>query len=446
MSNYRKVVWSEGMFLSPQHFQQQDRYVERLVSRRSGSRGPNGWGIEELKLDEELLRLGKISILKARGIFPDGTPFDIPAEDDAPNILEVPSDTLGTTVHLCIPFQRPGTQEVDLDGDGSDALHKRYIATSAKVNNASASGNEEVEVQLGGLNLSLRFDSDDLSGYATIPVVEVVEKLAEKPIKTGDNFVPPLLNCAASSIIHSQLTQLQGMLHQRGESLAQRLNDSGRSGSAEVADYMLLQVINRIEPLCAQLVSSGFLHPEECYRELIQMAGELATFTTTEKRPPEFPAYSHSDPQSCFAVVFGALSFNLSNVLEQTAISMELSERKFGIFVAPLSDHSLLSSAMFVLAAKADVSAEVLRSHFKTQVRIASVEQIRSLIQSSTPGVPISPLGAAPRQIPYHAGFSYFELVKTGQLWENLKNSGGLAVHPGSELPGLQMELWAIRS
>ena len=445
MSNYRKVVWSEGMFLSPQHFQQQDRYVERLVNRSSGSRGPNGWGIEELKLDEELLRLGKISILKARGIFSDGTPFEIPAEDDAPNILEVPSDTMGVTVHLCLPFRRPGTQEVDLDADG-DTLNKRYIATSARVNNVCASGNEEVDVQLGGLNMSLRFDSDDLSGFATIPVVQVVEKLAEKPVKTSDSFVPPLLNCSASSIIQSQLTQLQGMIHQRGESLAQRLNDSGRAGSAEVADYMLLQVINRIEPLCAQMVSSAFLHPEECYKELIQMAGELSTFTTVEKRPPAFPPYSHADPQSCFAVVFGALSFTLSNVLEQTAISLELSERKFGIFVAPLSDHSLLSSAMFVLAAKADVSAEVLRSHFKTQVRIAAVEQIRSLIQSSTPGVPVSPLGAAPRQIPYHAGFSYFELVKTGPLWENLKNSGGLAVHPGSELPGLQMELWAIRS
>ena len=34
MSAYNKVVWSEGLFLQPQHFQQQDRYFERYVETR----------------------------------------------------------------------------------------------------------------------------------------------------------------------------------------------------------------------------------------------------------------------------------------------------------------------------------------------------------------------------------------------------------------------------
>ena len=36
MSWYSKVVWSEGMFLRPQHFQQQDRYLEALVRQSCG--------------------------------------------------------------------------------------------------------------------------------------------------------------------------------------------------------------------------------------------------------------------------------------------------------------------------------------------------------------------------------------------------------------------------
>jgi len=33
MSGERKVVWTEGMFLRPQHFQQQERYLESFTQR-----------------------------------------------------------------------------------------------------------------------------------------------------------------------------------------------------------------------------------------------------------------------------------------------------------------------------------------------------------------------------------------------------------------------------
>ena len=35
MSWNRKVIWSEGMFLQPQHLQQHDRYIERLIEGRT---------------------------------------------------------------------------------------------------------------------------------------------------------------------------------------------------------------------------------------------------------------------------------------------------------------------------------------------------------------------------------------------------------------------------
>ncbi len=34
MSWRNKVVWSQGMFLQPHHFQQEARYTERLINSR----------------------------------------------------------------------------------------------------------------------------------------------------------------------------------------------------------------------------------------------------------------------------------------------------------------------------------------------------------------------------------------------------------------------------
>jgi type VI secretion system protein ImpJ len=74
MSLDNKVNWSEGMFLGPQHFQQSDRYVEKLVRGRTALLRPFGWGLTHLRLNRELLSLGKLAIEEARGVLEDGTP------------------------------------------------------------------------------------------------------------------------------------------------------------------------------------------------------------------------------------------------------------------------------------------------------------------------------------------------------------------------------------
>jgi type VI secretion system protein ImpJ len=78
MTHRNKVIWSEGLFLRPQHMQQQERYFERYVELRAGALRPHAWGFEELELETDLLAIGKLGIRSARGVFPDGTPFAMP--------------------------------------------------------------------------------------------------------------------------------------------------------------------------------------------------------------------------------------------------------------------------------------------------------------------------------------------------------------------------------
>ncbi|MGI9284564.1 MAG: type VI secretion system baseplate subunit TssK, partial [Pseudomonadales bacterium] len=76
MSQNNKVIWSEGMFLRPQHFQQAGRYIENYIQQRCESVRPCTWGFTKLQLDQKLLGLGKIGFVEASGVFPDGTPFN----------------------------------------------------------------------------------------------------------------------------------------------------------------------------------------------------------------------------------------------------------------------------------------------------------------------------------------------------------------------------------
>jgi type VI secretion system protein ImpJ len=82
-----------------------------------------------------------------------------------------------------------------------------------------------------------------------------------------------------------------------------------------------------------------------------------------------------------------------------------------------------------------------------TQVKIGTVERIRDLVNLQLPGVGIRPLPVAPRQIPFHAGFTYFELETRGnEMWKQLESSGGLAMHVAGDFPGLEIEFWAVRA
>ena len=268
--------------------------------------------------------------------------------------------------------------------------------------------------------------------------------LGADPWPLRDDYIASVANYRTAPRLAGFVTELQGLLHARGESLARRVSEGGR-GAAEIAEFLLLQIVNRYEPLVAHLSELDGLHPEELYRILIMMAGELATLTSASRRTREFPAYKHHDLRATFAPVMAALRDSFAAAPKETATPLDLKERRFGIRVSQIPDRTMLKEAVFVLAVKADLPAEELLRRFPATVKIGAVEKIRELVNLALPGITLRPLAVAPRQIPYHAGFAYFELERGSPHWADLDTSGGVAIHVGGNFPGLQLEFWAIR-
>lgn len=438
-----KVVWSEGMFLNPQHFQQQERYFESYVNGKCSAYGAYGWGLHEYTIDQELLKLGKISVINARGVFPDGTPFSFPNHDEPPPVLDVPAGIHDVVVCLAIPVKRPGAVDV-LDRDDTQGM-ARYYSSKVESRDVTIDGGDAISIDVGKLRLRLLLATDDLSGYACIGMLRISEAREDKNVLLDDQYIPTVLDCAASSRLNGYLSEMIGLLHHRGESIAGRLADTQRGGTAEIADYMLLQLVNRLEPLANHLYKMQGLHPQTLFSESVQMVGELSTFTAKNKRPPAIPPYLHDNLQATFAPVITSLRQCLTMVYEQTALSLSLIEKKYGIRVAQIPDRGLLNSATFVLAVRADVPENIVRTHLPAQMKIGPVEHIRQLVNSGIPGIPIKALPVAPRQIPFHSGYTYFELERNTPLWKELHTTGGFALHVGGDFPGIQLEFWAIR-
>ncbi|MCE2914445.1 MAG: type VI secretion system baseplate subunit TssK [Rubrivivax sp.] len=444
MTWHNKVMWTEGMFLQPQHFQQQDRFQARQVDARLGAGLAWPWGFTSLQLDEPSLLQGRLQLVAARGVLPDGLAFSLPGDDPAPAAFDVPADARDQWVVLALPAVRAGVPESDAES-GESAMPPRWRTVDVDVADIHAASLRAAPLQIGRMNLRLMLARDLNDGQVALGVARIVERRADGRIVLDTQYVPPMLHAPGHPVLDGWLREVHGMLHQRCEALASRLAQPGRAGVGEIADFLLLQVVNRHAPLFLHLQRLPVLHPERFYELCLGLAGELSTFREA-RRPVPYPEYKHDDLAACFRAVMADLRQSLSMVLEQTAIPIDLQERKFGVRVAVIPDAELLRSAMFVLAVNAQMPAEAIRLRFPAQVKIGPAERIRDLVNLQLPGVTLRAMPVAPRQIPYHAGFTYFELETRGnELWRQLETSGGLAMHIAGEFPGLALEFWAIR-
>lgn len=442
MSWYGRVVWSEGMFLRPQHFQQQQRYIEHFIEGRYGPLAAFGWGLSELRIDQDQLSAGKIAISSASGILPDGTPFAVPAHDPPPHALDVPENTHNLTLFLALPIRRESVTELTHEGTLTPA---RQQAQDIEVRDITAADSNPAAIRVSGLNLRIVTSDDDRGDYSYIGFARIIESRSNRDIVLDDNYIPTVTNCHSAIQLKGHIDELERLLRHRCEALSGRVVEAGRGGNAEISDFLLLQVVNRYLPLLAHYGRIGRLHPEGFYRSLLEMAGELATFTAADKRSESFPEYRHEDLQASFDPVMRSLRQSLSMVLDRNAIQIPLQERKFGVRVALAFDRRLLVEATFCLVVRADMSVEELRRIFPTQVKIGPVEKIRDLVNLALPGILLRPLPVAPRQLPFRSGSVYFELDRSGEFWKQLHNSGGFAIHVSGEFPSIDMEFWAIK-
>ena len=103
------------------------------------------------------------------------------------------------------------------------------------------------------------------------------------------------------------------------------------------------------------------------------------------------------------------------------------------------------SFSNLIIAVTAQVPLEVLQHQFSQQAKMSTPQQLHELVRSHLPGLEIKALPVPPRQIPYNAGYVYFELVKRGPFWEKISTVGSIAMHVAGHFPELNMELWGIR-
>ncbi|EBD8809684.1 type VI secretion system baseplate subunit TssK, partial [Salmonella enterica] len=400
-----KVMWREGTLMRPHHLQQQQRYNDYVNNLRFRAIHDLSWGFTELSLNDELLGQGKIMIDSASGTLPDGTVFSLPDQDALPDPLHPDSfpDEESRNVYLALPVASDVRGEVSYGQQVG-----RYRLNDASVRDLHSENGDARTLTLGQLTPRIMSGADDMSAYVTLPLCRIKDRRADGSLMLDENFIPTCQNVYVSARLREFLREVQEAVGGRANDLANRIGSPAQSGIADVAEFMMLQLLNRNQTRFTHRARRPHLHPEDFYLDLAGLLGELMTFTEPSRLPCPLDVYDHRNLTDTFKTLLPEVKRALHTVLSPRAVNLPLHLRD-GIWQADVHDSTLLQSATFVLAVAAKMETLQLQRQFIQQSKISSPEKIRNMVSVQIPGIPLHTLMVAPRQLPYHAGFSYFE-------------------------------------
>lgn len=240
-----KVMWQEGMLMRPHHFQQQQRYNDYLDNQRFRAMNDLSWGFTELTLNNELLAQGKIMIDSASGTLPDGTVFSIPDQDALPDPLHPQHfpDERSRNIYLALPVASDVRNEIS---DGRRI--GRYRLNYADVRDLHSEEGDARTLTLGQLTPRIMSGAEDMSAYITLPLCRISDRHADGSLTLDDDFIPSCQNIQVSKKLRVYLKEVQGAIGGRASDLANRIGSPAQSGIADVAEFMMLQLLTVTRP------------------------------------------------------------------------------------------------------------------------------------------------------------------------------------------------------
>lgn len=449
MSRYRKIVWNEGMLLTPHHFQQWDNYYEELLNSRVRSMMPFEYGVIDLQVNREAVANGNFQLLNCHAVMPDGLMVNVPDAEGIPDLRQVgdhfkpEAERLG--VHLAIPAKKMGEANFQANGAKTN-INIRFLQEAGSARDETTGTNEQ-QLAYAKSNLRIIFDDEVRDGFTSMKIAQL-KRTPTGQLEIDEDYIPPTLKTSSSVWLVSMLRQLVEILNTKSGSLGEQRRQRNASladfTTSEVAVFWLLHTINSSIPSMAHYFHVPLLHPEKLYLEIAELVGKLMTFSTG-MYPRDIVKYDHDDLHFTFFNLSAQLKELLETVIPSRCVPIPLEKTRDTLYIGRVEDERLLKEAGFYLAVRAQMPESKLIEGVPRVVKIGSRDVIDTIIGSALPGVVLTHASPPPAPIPTRVGFRYFQLDTIGPYWDGIKGSKLIAVYVPDEIPDEKLEMYAVK-
>jgi type VI secretion system protein ImpJ len=442
-----RVLWGEGMFLRPQHFQQQARYYESQLAKVARLSLLHPWGLQRLEIDREALAGGFLRLAHLEVLFQDGTAFNAPAEEPLPpqrNLNDLPQISMATVVHACLPaYDEFGGNAIQDIGQASKPI--RYSLRQRPMADLFTSALES-EITTLQANVRLMLEEENRDGFISLPIARIARNAAGN-WGIDEDYIPPLIAIEASTALMAQLRRLIDILEVKSQALTathrERSKDVVEYGTTDIASFWLLHTVNRSFPLLNHIQQFPGTHPEQLYLQLAQLAGELLTFSSSLSLT-EVPNYRHQDSTSVFRKLDELIRTLLDTVISSRYMVIPLTNSKTSFYVGHLESDRLLEKTDFYLSVSSETAIPNLTETVPVKLKVGAPDDVERVLNSALGGIRLTYAAQTPAAIPVRVGNHYFALEPHGTIFERMMKSRTICIYVPQGLIDLKLELIAV--
>lgn len=444
----RKLVWTEGLFVTQHHFQQLDRYHEWLISERLRSAVPYEWGVLEIEVDERALAAEQFKLNRLAVVLPDGSPIEYgegAGGDPVPPRAfgsAFPATVKSLDVYVALTHESDNMPNVDLDGKGGGSL--RYVREQASVLDVN-SGVGEHNMQYARPNLTILLGDERKDAFDAVRIAQITRAATGVPT-LRESFIPPILRVGASSYLLGRFRKLLATITAKQRTLAdsrrQRTAAAVEFQASDSAKFWLLNALNLSIPAISHIVDHATDHPEQAYLHLAQLIGQLCTFAV-DGDPTTIPKFNYLELGDVFEPMFNRAHKLLEAVLAERYVEIPLTKREDGMFLGQITDSNLLRYTFF-LAATGTVPEGQLRDRMPKLTKIASWSQIGAILNSAVNGLKMELEYTPPGALPIKPGVVFFKVVRTPEYWNDIAGTGTIAIYQPIDPQGVTLHLYAV--
>lgn len=446
MLRINRILWGEGMFLRPQHFQQQELFIEHGLAQVLREVHANPWGIHAAALDQDALRSGLLRMNVLDVLYQDGTRVRAPEHEPLPparNLSDIPQLGTEALVFACLPVLNAFGDNA-ADGNTPSSRTARFSSHQVFVSDLYTNAIES-EITALRANVRILLEPENRDGYHGVPVARIC-KNATGTWTIDEAYIPPLLTLGGSPALSIMVRRLLDILLVKSQALAgahrERVKSIVEYGTADISSFWLLHTVNRAFPLLNHL-SRTAPHPEVLYASLAQLCGELLTFSSALSLE-DIPVYTHQD----LTQVFGRLDTMLRELLE-TVVSnryavIPLVNTKPSFFVGRLDSERLVENVDFYLSVSSDLPAAQILDVVPMKLKMGSPDDVEKILNSALPGTRLVHALQTPASMPVRVGNHYFAVEPQGQIFDRMIKARSICIYVPQTLLDLKLELIAV--
>ncbi len=441
-----RPLWAKGVFMTPQHFQQQALWGQFADERVARIASPDPWGVSRVAFDTQALSINRLQLAALDLRLPDGTFIDTETADRLPaarDLGDVPTQVEAVVVLAGLPL-------VDAQGgncieeDQKPARPRRFVREYLQVADIHGEGKEELSVERHAL--ALLFDFEKHGDYVTCPVGRLVRNTQGR-FEIDPAFVPPCLLLSASTRLTERMNRLSEILSAKSASLAVRR----RERSDQIADYAvadvslfwLLHSVNSNWPDLARLAQAPDQHPERLYGVLARLAGALLTFSTTETLQA-IPAYDHRAPEPVFAELESLIRTLLDTVIPSRVIPVTLERIRPTAWMGQIKDERLVDGADYYLSVQSGLPAHTLLEQLPRLCKAGAPDEVEQIVNSALLGIPLRAMSRLPAAIPIRIENQYFALDSAHPAFKRMAAARACQFYVPASIPDVSLELYAV--